>query len=407
MMTSDVETAHSNRLGVLLCFFAALCEGIDLQAAGVAAAGIRQQFHPDSQWLAYFFSASTAGLFIGAMIGGRLADSLGRKPVLVTSIAVFGLFSVLTALAWNVGSLTLARLLTGFGLGGALPNLLAIGSENAPENRRSAYVTIIYAGNPLGGALASLVSLLTSPAHWSWIFIVGGVTPLIIAPVLGRWLHEPQVFSTLTARGAQSPTARRNVLAFLEEGRALRTVLLWISFLLSLLTLYLLLNWLPTLLASSGFSKPAVAIAMISFNIGGWLSALFIGFHLDTQLRHRGVLVTFISVPLLLLLLALGPTQSSIVALVVFVLGAAVVGAQAILYAFAPLLYPTRIRGTGVGFAVAMGRMGSVAGPLLGGVLVGSGRNTSQVLIGLLPIALACGLCAVVLTWRKPTVREN
>lgn len=149
-------------LGVLLCFLAALCEGIDLQAAGVAAAGIRQQFHPDGRWLAYFFSASTLGLFCGAIIGGRVADRLGRKPVLVTSIAVFGLFSILTGLAWDVDSLTLARLLTGLGLGGALPNLLAIGSEDAPVNRRSAYVTMIYAGTPLGGALASLVSLLTS-----------------------------------------------------------------------------------------------------------------------------------------------------------------------------------------------------------------------------------------------------
>jgi AAHS family 3-hydroxyphenylpropionic acid transporter len=394
------------RLTVLLCFLAALCEGIDLQTAGVAAAGISQQFHPDSQTLAYFFSAGTFGLFIGAIVGGRLADYVGRKRVLVASIVLFGLCSLATPLSPDVAALTLARFLTGLGLGGALPNLISIGSEGAPEARRNAYVTMIYSGTPLGGAVASLASLLTPAEHWSWIFIVGGIVPLIVAPLIGAFLEESQAFNRLK-KETDAGAARPGLFGFLAEGRAPRTLLLWVSFFLALLTLYLLLNWLPTLLASSGFGKSQVGVAMIGFNFGGFLAALYIGTHLESRLRHRGVLIAFIGMPLLLLLLAHSTGRGWEVALLIAALGAAVLASQAILYAHAPLCYPARVRGTGMGFAVAMGRIGSIVGPLLGGSLVGSGRTPAGVLTGLLPVVCVGSLCAIVLAWRKPPAQRD
>jgi AAHS family 3-hydroxyphenylpropionic acid transporter len=404
---STLSAASTARLTVFLCFLATFCEGIDLQAAGLAAAGIRGQYHPDPQLLSYFFSASTFGLFIGALVGGRLADWLGRKHVLVAAVAVFGVFSLLTTLAGSIDTLTLARFLTGLGLGGALPNVLSIGSENAPANRRSANVTMIYAGMPLGGAFASVISLLTSAAQWRLIFIAGGVVPLLVAPAIVRWLPESLAFSRLKVLTSQSTTARGGLFAFIEQGRLGRTLLLWVSFFLALLTLYLLLNWLPTLLAASGLAKSAVAIGMIGFNLGGGLAALYIGLQLETQLRHWGVLTVFVGLPLLLLWLASGPQGVAVILGVVFGLGAAVVAAQAILYAFAPLCYPTRARGPGVGFAVAIGRIGSIVGPLLGGILVGSGRSTSQVLSGMLPIVIVGSLCAIVLAWRRPPLQSD
>ena len=397
-----ITKAAAAGLTVFLCFLATFCEGIDLQAAGLAAAGIRSEYHPDLQMLPYFFSASTLGLFVGALIGGRLADSMGRKRVLVVAVAVFGVFSLATILAGSIDTLTLARFLTGLGLGGALPNVLSIGSENAPANRRSAYVTMIYAGMPLGGAFASVISLLTSAAQWRLIFVAGGIVPLLVAPAIKLWLPESLAFSRLKALASQSPIARGGLFAFIEEGRLGRTLLLWVSFFLALLTLYLLLNWLPTLLAGSGLSRSAVAIGMIGFNLGGGVAALYVGLHLETQLRHWGVLLVFVGLPLLLLWLASAPQGVSLILAVVFGLGAAVVAAQAILYAFAPLCYPTRARGTGVGFAVAMGRIGSIVGPLLGGQLVKAGGSNSQVLSGLLPIVIVGSVCAIVLAWRRP-----
>jgi AAHS family 3-hydroxyphenylpropionic acid transporter len=397
---SDETTTHSARLTVLLCFLACFCEGIDIQSAGVAAGGIRHQFQPGPQLLSYFFSASTVGLFLGAIIGGRLSDRLGRKQILIASIALFGVFSLLTAVAWDLNTLTLARFFTGLGLGGAMPNLVALGAESAPEHRRNANVTMIYSGTPLGGVLASVVSLVTTPAQWRWIFIVGGVVPLIVAPMIARWLQEPPATARLHAAKVAAP--RIGLLEFLSGGRAARTLLLWVSFFLALLTLYLLLNWLPTLLATSGYSPPHIAIAMIGFNIGGFIGALYIGFQIETRSRHWGVLAAFIGLPVLLLLLAFGPAQTAFLATVVCLLGAAVLAAQAILYAYAPLCYPTRMRGTGTGFAVAMGRIGSIAGPLIGGSLVGSGRTPSQVITGIVPIVVVGGICAILLAWRQP-----
>jgi len=192
------------------------------------------------------------------------------------------------------------------------------------------------------------------------------------------------------------------VSAVIGEGRAGRTALLWVSFFLALMTLYLLLNWLPTLLVSSGLSKSQSAAAMIAFNIGGCLGAVAMGAHLETRRRQRSVLFAFVGLPLLLLLLAVAPRQPALVVAVVFVLGAAVLAAQSTLYAYAPLCYPTRIRGAGVGFAVAAGRFGSMVGPLLGGLLVVGGMSTSHVLTGILPVVVVGSICAVLLAWRPP-----
>jgi AAHS family 3-hydroxyphenylpropionic acid transporter len=394
-------------LSVFLCFLATLCEGIDLQTAGVAAAGIRQQFHPDSQLLSYFFSAGTFGLFIGAIVGGRLADRIGRKRVLVSSIIVFGLCSLITVWAWDIPSLIATRLATGLGLGGALPNLISIGSENAAPHRRNASVAMIYSGTPLGGALASVVSLLVPTAHWKTIFVVGGLLPLIVAPIITAYLRESEAFSRLRSDTALAGAERPGLFAFLEQGRAGRTFLLWASFLLSLLTLYLLLNWLPTLLASNGSSRTQVAISMIGFNTGGFLSTVYIGIYLETRLRRGGVLATFVGMPLLLLLLAHSTGQGVPVSLIIAALGAAVVASQGILYSYAPQIYPTRNRGTGVGFAVGMGRIGSIIGPVFGGSLVGSGLSASAVLTGLLPVVCVGSVCAISLAWRQPPVQPD
>src|SRR5271168_126428 len=138
---------------ILFCLLAALCEGIDLQAAGVAAAGIGAEFKPSPDQFGTFFSASTFGLFLGALIGGRLADSIGRKKVLVASIALFGLFSLLTSFAWSIESLVITRALTGLGLGGALPMMLALVAETGPHTQQAGRVAMVYAMTPIGGAV--------------------------------------------------------------------------------------------------------------------------------------------------------------------------------------------------------------------------------------------------------------
>jgi AAHS family 3-hydroxyphenylpropionic acid transporter len=390
---------------ILFCVLVALCEGIDLQAAGVAAGGIGAEFKPSPDQFGTFFSASTFGLFLGAIIGGRLADSIGRKKVLVVSIGLFGLFSLLTSLAMDVHSLILARALTGLGLGGALPMLLALVTESTASEHQSASVAMVYAAMPLGGAAASLLIMLIATAHWRTIFIVGGVLPLLLVPMLAILLPESAAFR----RARQSPVRLRenSFTALFADGRARRTLLLWASFLLELLLLYLLLNWLPSLLMSDGISSVQAAGAQIGFNLGGVLSAVLVGYLLGGRLRNLTIAAVFVALPILMVVLAKSPPQFMVIASVVFFLGCAVLAAQAFLYTMAPINYPTRIRGMGVGAAVAFGRIGAIVGPKLGGMLKAAAHGPSQLLMDLLPVVIAGSLCALWLAWEtRPTGPE-
>ena len=382
---------------IVFCVLVALCEGIDLQAAGVAAAGIGAEFKPSADQFGMFFSASTFGLFLGAIVGGRLSDSIGRKKVLVASIGLFGLFSLITSLAQDVGSLIWARTLTGFGLGGALPMLLALVTESSEMKHQGSNVAMVYAAMPLGGAAASLLIMLVSTSRWRIIFIVGGVLPLLMAPLMAIALPESAAFQ----RTRQTLIKRRagSFKALFADGRRRRTLLLWASFLLELLFLYLLLNWLPILLVSEGLSAVQAAGAQIGFNLGGVLSAILIGYLLGGRLRNPAIAVIFVALPLLLILLAKSPPQFNLIAGAVFLLGCAVLAAQAFLYSVAPIVYPTAIRGRGVGAAVAFGRMGSIAGPQLGGMLKAAAHSPSQLLMDLLPIVIVGSLCSMWLAW--------
>jgi AAHS family 3-hydroxyphenylpropionic acid transporter len=407
-MRESSDRSGSATATIACCVLAVFCEGIDLQAAGVAAGGIIPEFKPVAGQLGNFFSAGTLGLFLGAMVGGRLSDAIGRKRVVITSIILFGLFSLLTALAWDMQTLTWARGLTGLGLGGALPNLVALVNESSTTNRRSANVALAYSGAPFGGAFASLISLSIAPSHWRWIFVAGGVVPLVIAPIMIAKLRESPAFERLRdarisaggapARSGDDP-ARVGILAIVADGRAVPTLLLWVSFFLGLLTLYLLLNWLQTLLVGIGLTKPQADAALVAFNVGGGLSALLMGQVLEGRWRAAGILATFVALPALVLLLSRAPPQPTLTVLIVFALGCAVLAAQAFLYAVAPACYPTSIRGSGVGAAVAIGRIGSIVGPKLAGILKAAGHGYAQLLTDLLPIVVLGSVTAIALAW--------
>jgi AAHS family 3-hydroxyphenylpropionic acid transporter len=386
---------------VLLCFLASLCEGFDIQAAGVCASGISAEFAPSSRLLGFVFSASTVGLLIGAFIGGSVADFLGRKTVLIACIASFGIASLLTAVVPDMTWLAYARFATGLGLGGALPSIMALGAEASEEASRRSAVAILYSGAPVGAAVASLISLLVNTAHWRWIFIVGGIMPLILAPLLAALLAESALFRAVRIEGVRTQhpvmdtVPMRALLSRITAICSGRTVLLWIGFCLGLLTLYLLLNWLPTLLVARGLSHSQAAAAQIGFNVGGTTAILLISRMLDTRSRRAIVIVTFASIPCVLALLSLLPPQAPLLIAATVLLGSAVLGSQSIVYALAPLIYPTPIRGVGLGAAVGMGRIGAIAGPVMVGMILGTGRDANQVFLFLVPLVIIAGLCMV------------
>jgi AAHS family 3-hydroxyphenylpropionic acid transporter len=357
-----------------------------------------RDLRPASQELGLFFAASGFGLLLGALAGGRISDSMGRKPVLIASIAAFGIFSFLTSLAPDMDALIGARFLTGLGLGGAMPNLIALVADSSASKSRSASIAAAYVGMPFGGVAASLV-VFALPAHaWRVVFQIGAAAPLMIVPLMVRFLPQPAAAAreAVPARWFAPQMTR----ALFGSGRAPRTLLLWLGFFLIVLTLHLMLNWLPLLLTGRGLLKGEAIIAQAGFNAGGGLIALWLGIVLDSRWRRVAITVSVLMLPAVLALAALAPARANILIGVAFLLGGAILAQQVIVYAAAGACYPPCDRGTGVGAAVAAGRLGSLTGPLFAAFLLAAGQSPSRVLIGLLPIVVVCGICTGLLGWR-------
>ena len=348
------------------------------------------------QQIGLFFSAATFGLIFGALAGGRIADAWGRRTGLVIALVAFGVFSIATAYTATFEQLVVMRFLTGVGLGGALPNLVNIAAESTDPANRGKAVSIMYAGIPLGGAIASGVSMLgLHGGDWHSIFLIGGILPLILVPFV-HFLLPP-----LAAVRAQVKSAGGALSQVFAPGTLATTAALWLSFFLGLLVVYLLLNWMPQLLVSRGLERSEASTVQILFNIGGVIGSLIGGRMLDRARPLAPVALCFAAAAAALLMLAMLPANLALMLLGGTLVGGAILCVQAILYGIAPQCYPFEIRGTGVGTAVAVGRLGSIAGPLLAGALVTAGFTPSDVMMALVPITLAAGLTTVLLLMRR------
>jgi AAHS family 3-hydroxyphenylpropionic acid transporter len=393
--------APSDRISSIIgfCVLAALCEGYDVQAAGIAAAGIAREFAATPTELGLFFSAGSFGLVLGAVAGGRLADRIGRKGVLVGSIATFGAFALATGFARDMDMLIWMRMLTGVGLGGAMPNLIALSSEVSSESRRNVSMATTYIGMPLGGTMASVTVALAGAEHWRSAFWIGGATPLVVAAAMAAFMP---VLSPAREGASMEEVALRRPAGSLAndlfgERRLGSTLILWVGFFLCVLTLYLLLNWLPLLLQGRGLSGTAASYCQAGFNVGGAGGALLTGALLDTRRRWAAIAANVTLLPIVVLLLATSPARNELMIVLAALLGSSVLSLQVILYGIAGVVYSPATRGTGFGAAVGVGRIGSIIGPALAALLIGAGRTPAQVLLGVLPVVVACGVAVAIL----------
>jgi AAHS family 3-hydroxyphenylpropionic acid transporter len=396
------KTAATGSLTTIgLCLAIALLEGLDLQSAGVAAPRIAKEFSLSVAQMGWAFSAGAIGLLPGAALGGRFADRLGRKRVLMLSVALFGLFSLATTLVWNFESLLAARVLTGLGLGAAMPNLIALCSEAASPRHRNTAVGAMYCGMPFGAALAAAIGIV-SPGDEGWrhIFYAGGFGPLLTLPLLGLCLRESAQFvaakakATTTAAGGAADTGF--VDALWGGGRARATIALWTSYLGTLIVLYFLMNWLPSMVLSNGLSRVQAGVAMMMFNIGGGIGAVVIAGVMDRFSRQLTVIAMYVGIGVALAALA-GARGSNSMACGAFFCGLFLVGGQSVLYALAGQAYPTEVRGTGVGAAVAVGRLGSILGPLIAGQLFAIGQSASMLVASSIPLIVVAAVAALTL----------
>jgi AAHS family 3-hydroxyphenylpropionic acid transporter len=381
---------------IALCFITALLEGLDLQSTGIAAPGIGAEFKLAPAMMGWVFSAGLVGLLPGAFLGGWLADRIGRKTVLVWAVLLFGVFSFATAHAWDYPTLLVARMITGLGLGAALPLLIALSSEAADPAMRSTAVSLTYCGVPLGGVIASVIGMLKFDAGWRAIFYVGGLAPLAVALLLYFLLRESASFRH---QAAGQPVDRR-IKGLFAKPIFGSTMLLWVACFFTLTVLYMLLNWLPSLLIGQGYTRAEAGVVQILFNVGGAAGSVLSGRLVDRDRPTLAVAITYAG--MLLALAGLGLSNSFGLMLVAgFAAGYCAIGAQAVLYARAPALYATGIRATGVGASVSVGRLGAIAGPLVAGQVLAAGAGAAGVMLSAAPGLVIAAVCAWKLSQRK------
>ena len=392
---------------VALCAVVALLDSLDLQSIGLAAPAMIADLQIRPSSLGAVFSTALAGLALGAFSFGLLADRVGRKAVLVGATVCFGVFTICTALAPNLGVLLVYRFCAGLGLGGAMPSFISLTSEYVPRRLRAPAIALLWAGFPLGGVFGGLLGSWIIPAlGWQSVFWVGGALPLLVGAILVLGL--PESISFLVATAAPADRVRRllqnaypsasvpadakfvlneeraggvSVLRLFAMGRAVGTTVLWISFFIVFMMLVTNSAWAPTLLKREGIDIGQSALAMAAYNLGAMIGTVVAGW-----------LVTGIGAAIVLPIVMLGSAVS------LGLVGYAVPSAQLVttleglfglflgcgssgLIALAAIYYPTAIRSTGVGWAMGMGRVGSFAGPLAVGSLVATGLSTIGVFV--------------------------
>jgi AAHS family 4-hydroxybenzoate transporter-like MFS transporter len=402
-----------------LCAAVLFLDGFDTQAIGYVAPALAKEWGLTRAALGPVFSAGLFGLMIGALLFGPLADRVGRKKIIIFSTLAFGLGALVTAFVHDVNALLAIRFLTGLGLGGAMPNAVAMTSEFNPRRRRATMVMIMFCGFSVGAALGGLLAAALIPQFgWRSVFVVGGVAPLLLAPILALSLPESVRFLALTgrandrvsgllgrirpkvafARGTQFVMHEPHlpgipVLHLFRQGRTLVTLLLWVVFFMSLLDIYFLANWLPTVLNDLGSSVSASAAIGSMLQVGGVVGTFALGSIIDRFSFRALALVYFIAV---FAVGAIGQFGHSIilVTVAIFAAGFCVIGGQIAANALAAAFYPTSVRATGVGWALGIGRIGSIVGPLVGGMLMTMKWSTASLFMAAAAAALCAALAA-------------
>ena len=387
---------------VAICFLIAVIEGLDIQAAGIAAAGIREHFGLDSSQLGIFFSAGILGLLPGALVGGRFADRIGRKTVLIWSTAIFALFTLCTVWVNSFNSLLLVRFLAGAGLGAAMPILITLASEAVSPQNRGRAVGLMYCGMPVGAAILSLVASTDFGTNWKNIFYLGGLLPIIVIPIMILFLPESREYEKAKARKAdttQAAVAEGSFTDLFNSQNLLRTLFIWVSYFFTLMVVYIMLSWLPSLFTELGFSRKEGATAQFYFMLSATVGTVILGMLTDRWKKAYVILLMYggILAGLFALNGANSLTQMYMASALV---GAFVIGCQGVLYAFGSIVYPTAVRGTGVGVASAVGRVGAMLGPMIAGQLLAAGFGAAGVISAAIPCIIISALFMLLLLRR-------
>lgn len=385
-------------LTIFLCFWVVFFEGFDLQAPGIAAKGIAASFALDQVQMGYVFSLGVFGMLFGAFFGGRIADYLGQKKVLMLSVAIFGVFMSLTAIAPSIEVLYAARFLTGLGLGAAMPTMISVVGDEATEANRGKLNSLMYCGLPVGAIFVAGLAMLLPDIQWQTLFLIGGLTPLALLPFMGFILKDQPKAAVAQKRSGEAVPGMVEVL--FKQQQYKNTVPLWVGFFFTLMINYILISWLPNLLMEQGLQKQQAFLVMLVFQVGAVIGTLGLGYLLDrlklwqmATLIYSGLFVALVllftstSIPLLILAGVMGGIFST--------------GGQSILYGISPIFYSGAGKVTGVGSAISLGRLGAMTGPLLTGKVLALGLGTTGILMASLPAVVVSAVAVTALSRYK------
>ncbi|MHA3893400.1 aromatic acid/H+ symport family MFS transporter [Acinetobacter sp. GXMZU3951] len=379
---------------LIWCLLIIIFDGYDLVIYGVALPLLMQEWGLSSVQAGLLASTALFGMMFGAMSFGTLSDKLGRKKTIMICVAIFSGFTFLGAFASSPVEFGILRFLAGLGIGGVMPNVVALMTEYAPKRIRSTLVAVMFSGYAIGGMASALLGAwLVTDYGWKIMFIIAGV-PFLALPIIWKFLPESLMF--LTQKGATEQVRHivqkispeqtihadtqfvlNDVIvgdeaplrALFQQGRLFSTLMFWVAFFMCLLMVYALGSWLPKLMIQAGYSLGASMLFLFALNIGGMVGAIGGGaladrFHLKPVLS-----IMFTVGALALILLGFNSPQAVLYSLIA-IAGAATIGSQILLYTFVAQFYPTAVRSTGMGWASGIGRIGAIVGPILTGALL-------------------------------------
>ena len=419
---------------ILWCVLAMMADGFDLLNASIAGPALIKEWNIDRAALGPVFSASLVGFFVGAPFFGYLGDRFGRRVAIISALLAIGVTTFACAFAANLQQLLWLRFLSGLGLGGVLPNVIALSAEFTPKRLRATSLVVIAMGISLGAAVPGLVGITLMPIYgWRVIFVVGGVIPLVIG--LCMFFAVPDSIKFMVLRGGSDEAVRRLVHRFdpaltvkpgtrflldqeegsartrgspaglFREGWAPITALVWLIFVVNLMANNLMNAWLPMIVQTSGYSAAQGNLAGSLYQLGGSAGGLGIGVLIDRFGLKILTIMFAVGIPILVFTGTPG-LSGTVLLTMAFLCGCVIVGMQNGLNAGAGLIYPTAMRANGVGYALGVGRVGSVTGPLIGSLLTKLGMPASAFFyvtaIGPLLCAVAWALLLNRLRHRRP-----
>ena len=420
--------ARTQWLILALCFLVMITDGFHTAAIAFVAPILAQQLGISRLALGPVLSAALFGLGIGAFAAGPIADRVGRKRVLIASVLVCSVGSLLSASATAVPALLVYRLITGLGIGAAMPNCTTLAAEFLPTRRRSLLSNLMFCGFPLGASMGGFLAAWLIPRYgWRSVFFLGGLAPLLLAALLTRvpesirfmaarrWpadkirevllriaegdqLATFQIASASEFRAAEAQvSAAQSPLAILFAPQYLvSTLMLWITYFMGLVLFYMLTSWMPTLVHEAGYSLSQASSAAALFPLGGGFGAIACGWLMDRKNATRVVAGAYLLTAVLMLVLAASTHGIGPLMFATFFAGLAMNGAQTSMPVLAASSYPTAARASGVSWMLGAGRMGGILGATSGGVLMQAGFSMAQILAGLAGTALVAALALFV-----------